>query len=171
VHGYTSLIRPRPHPSSTATSCEHFHDYFSRTDTAVNPQITLLLIANKHFFRTTLFLRTFSWLLQLSKQTFFRQPLTIFQIQLKLFCISEHSLPSQTFSVFFLYIERPNISVPLVCGCLQTCSANFPAYVSVHCKTQFRTFREHFCQTILYSKQTARVRPSPPKNSVIFVVC
>jgi hypothetical protein len=84
----------------------------------------------------------------------------------------QRAFPTFTnFFCFFLYIERPNISVPLVCGCLQTCSANFPAYVSVHCKTQFRTFREHFCQTILYSKQTARVRPSPPKNSVIFVVC
>ncbi len=29
---YTSLIRPRYHPSSTSTFRKHFHDYFSRTD-------------------------------------------------------------------------------------------------------------------------------------------
>jgi hypothetical protein len=50
VLGYTSLIRPRLHPSSTSTFWEHFWDYFSSTDNTVSPHNSLFF-EHTNFFQ------------------------------------------------------------------------------------------------------------------------
>jgi hypothetical protein len=53
VHGYTSLIRPRLHPSIHPTST--FREHFRISDNAVNPQTSLFrehlsyILCHKHF--------------------------------------------------------------------------------------------------------------------------